>query len=380
MRNIRYSSSIAIAILIALMTACTGTQTDTTDTASGTSSTGRETSTTSAAATTPSGDQTSTTATEAGPSEPFPKIAIQIYPGIWTNALVWIATDMGFYQKAGIEVEPLSVGSGPQGIAALQSGSIQLAQSTSDNLLVSLHTGMDLKVVAGNFGQIYTLMANAAREWPSMELGYPENMNDVIGRSIGVTAPGASTEILAQMTVMDAEIPLDDVEFVAVGGTSGQLTALETDVVDAVVAMVPQDTVFAALGNAVTLVNYGAGEGPSAASGLNACFQSYFGLTEWVDSNPETVKRFVDAHTEAAAWANDPANFDELVQIMQANGPIVGVENPDEVAAEATRKMVDNGLIYATFEESCLAGWNSMLNEFGVIDSLVDLEGVVWNR
>lgn len=322
-------------------------------------------------------DSAGSEADAAEPQELTP-LAIQTYPGIWTNALVWVALDQGFYEEEGLDVSAIDVGSGPQGIAALQSGSIQLAQSTSDNLVVSLEKGMDLRVVTGNFGQIYTLMAAADADLPNYEKGYPESVQDLKGKSIGITAPGASTDMLAQVTVQDAGLATPDVDFVAVGGTSGQIAALEAGTVDAVIAMVPQDSVFEASGAAKTLVNYGGDTGPKAIQNLNACFQTYFGLTSWVEKNADLAAGFARAHARAADWANEPGNFTELVRIMQENGSIAGVDDPQLVAETATRKMVDNGLLYTDISEDCLKGWSDYLFEFEVIQEPVDVAGVVW--
>lgn len=304
-----------------------------------------------------------------------PTIKVQTYPGIWTNALVWIAQEKGFYEEQGINVEAVEVATGPQGIAALQSGSIHLSQNTSDNLVVSAATGIDVQAVVGNFGNMYTLMAASKLDIPA---GYPASVQALDGMRIGITAPGASTDMLARATVTDAGLDEDAVEYVAVGGTAGQVTALEAGVVEAVVAMTPQDSVFESTGDAESIVAYADGEGPAAVKDLNACFQVYFGMRDWVGDNEETLKKFSAAQAAAAEWANDAANFDELVELLHEKSPLNAADDPLAVAKTAAQKMVDAGQLTAAINGDCISNWSTFLLDNGVIDDEIDGNDLVW--
>ena len=64
-------------------------------------------------------------------------------------AALWIGAEQGFFRKQSVNVEVINIGSGPQTIAALASGEIQLAYTIPGSVLSVAAGGMDVAFFAG---------------------------------------------------------------------------------------------------------------------------------------------------------------------------------------------------------------------------------------
>ena len=87
---------------------------------------------------------------------PFRSIAadlplVRIAHGAFNEKIVamWIGVEQGFFRKHGINVEVINIRSGPQTIAALSSGDIQIAYTIPGSVLSAAAAGMDLAFFAG---------------------------------------------------------------------------------------------------------------------------------------------------------------------------------------------------------------------------------------
>ena len=98
-----------------------------------------------------------------------------------------------------------------------------------------------------------------------------------------------------------------------------------------------------------TVIDMTIGEGPKsleATSGANIVFAA---RKEMVESNPKLMEAFYAAMTDAAAWFNDPKNFDELVKIYT---PIISFG--DMAGADEMRRNWIKSVIPALQTESSL--------------------------
>ena len=73
-----------------------------------------------------------------------------VYNGAYTSITVHVAKDLGFYEKNGLNAELVTVASGPAGVAALLGGSLDFAEPPTDQVILNVLQGTDLKVVVGN--------------------------------------------------------------------------------------------------------------------------------------------------------------------------------------------------------------------------------------
>ena len=64
-------------------------------------------------------------------------------------AALWVAVEQGFYRKHGVNVEVINIRSGPQTMAAIASGDIQIAYTIPGTVLSAAAAGMDAVFFGG---------------------------------------------------------------------------------------------------------------------------------------------------------------------------------------------------------------------------------------
>lgn len=64
-------------------------------------------------------------------------------------AALWVTAEQGFYRKHGVNVEVINIRSGPQTMAAIASGDIQIAYTIPGTVLSATAAGMDAVFFGG---------------------------------------------------------------------------------------------------------------------------------------------------------------------------------------------------------------------------------------
>ena len=129
-----------------------------------------------------------------------------------------VAAEKGFFRAENLNVEFVPFRGGPNLVKAVIAGEILLGAAGSTDILVFREAGMPLKMVATHTeGNHFTF--NVAPDVASI--------NDLKGKSIGVTSVGATTWVFARMVAKaQGWDPDKDVKIVGLGGLDAQLAAL----------------------------------------------------------------------------------------------------------------------------------------------------------
>ena len=129
-----------------------------------------------------------------------------------------VAAEKGFFRTENLNVEFVPFRGGPNLVKAVIAGEILLGAAGSTDILVFREAGMPLKMVATHTeGNHFTF--NVAPDVASI--------NDLKGKSIGVTSAGATTWVFARMVAKaQGWDPDKDVKIVGLGGLDAQLAAL----------------------------------------------------------------------------------------------------------------------------------------------------------
>jgi len=308
------------------------------------------------------------------PSDQRP-LSIQVYPGFVGSFLASIAQDEGFYKTNGLDVKLVPLGDGPRGLAALEGGSIQLAQNNTDFMLLARSRGLDLVMVVGTWGEQFALVVRDDVALPGAAAGYPAVMKDIVGKKVGVSARGAGTEYAMRTLLSSADLDPESVTYIAVGGTAGQVPALRTGNVDAVVAAGIGADVVKAMGVGKIVIDLQAGQGPKDLLALGNCYEGYFGKRAWVDANTDTLLRFVKAQQAAEAWARTPANAEKVIDKALAFAPIAGVADPRAVM----KGYLQRAQFHTVYNRECAAGWNGLMTRNKLLTAPMDVGAFVWS-
>src|SRR5258706_9895942 len=109
-------------------------------------------------------------------------------------AALWGGTEQGLFRKHGVNVEVINIRSGPQTLAALASGDIQIAYTIPGTVVIAASSGMDVAFFAGIINQADGDFIAA----PTIRT--PE---DLKGKRIGVQSIGGGVWSRAMLSLED---------------------------------------------------------------------------------------------------------------------------------------------------------------------------------
>lgn len=139
-----------------------------------------------------------------------------------------VAEQLGYFKAEGLELKIVDFAGGSQALRALIGGSADVVSGAFEHTVNMQAKGQRLRAVA--------LMGRA----PQIVLGVnPKTMPnfktvaDLKGKRIGVTAPGSSTNVMANFVLAKADLKPTDVSIVGVGAGSGAIAAMRSGQIDA---------------------------------------------------------------------------------------------------------------------------------------------------
>jgi NitT/TauT family transport system substrate-binding protein len=243
--------------------------------------------------------------------------------GADTFAEGFYATDMGFFTKAGLNVDMSVFPSGAQILTAAGGNAIDIGLSNTVNLAVAIAHGAPFTLIAG--AGLYT----AAHPTVALTVGLNSPLktpSDLAGKTIAVTALKDLTEVGSRAWLRRNGVNPDGVKFVEL--SMNQMSAgLDRGTFDA--AIIAEPFLSAARGKTVRVFG-----SPYDAIGPQFLIANWFSTTDFVKKNPDLVKRFVGTVYESARWANanhalsakslskwakmDPAIFDTMIRCEYA--------------------------------------------------------------
>jgi NitT/TauT family transport system substrate-binding protein len=140
-----------------------------------------------------------------------------------------IAESLGYFKNEGLDVTINDFAGGAQSLRALVGGSVDVVSGAFEHTVNMQAKGQKLRA--------FVLMGRA----PQIVLGVnPKSMPnfktvaDLRGKKIGVTAPGSSTNVMANFVLAKAGIKPADVSFIGVGASSGAVAAMRSGQIDAI--------------------------------------------------------------------------------------------------------------------------------------------------
>ena len=242
---------------------------------------------------------------------------IQNYAGTTGNMHAVIAAKKGFCEKYNFKCEIKIVNSSILGLQTLIGKSIDVAQTGTGLTAATINAGADIMIVGTSIpGGVTFLAARSDVIFPNKAKGYPAVMADFKGLKIGVTARGSAEEVFLNVMLRDGGLQPGDVTYVAVGGPATAYAAMAVGKqVDAVIIFEPVKALCNHTKACSIIVDMTLGVGPSIVKDVYGASVPLVMRREFAEGNPALMAAFYAAMTDAAAWFQDPANFEEVVQI-----------------------------------------------------------------
>jgi NitT/TauT family transport system substrate-binding protein len=229
------------------------------------------------------------------------KVKFTVFPAVTASMGVYIADQMGFFEKNGIEIQYVNASTGTSALQTLLAGATDYTISDLTGAANAIKAGADLKFVSGQFRYFHGALY--CQKEISAEGGYPKNMKNLIGKKIGITGVGAATDTYTRYSLTRAGVNPKLVTIVPIGGAPSLLAAFLAKSVDCITAYQPMQL---QLKDASILVDWQAGEGPKEFG--NYLFNGIVTTNAYASKNLKTVKAVAQSMKDAAKFAGDSKN------------------------------------------------------------------------
>jgi NitT/TauT family transport system substrate-binding protein len=224
-----------------------------------------------------------------------------------------IAEQKGYFKDEGVDVGIVDFAGGSRALAAVVGGSADVVSGAFEHTVNMQFKGQPMRafVLQGRAPQI-VLGVN-----PKTMPGF-KSVADLKGKKIGVTAPGSSTNVMANFVLAKAGLKPSDVSFVGVGASNGAVAAMRAGNIDAMSNLDPVITLLSRSGDLKIIADtrnvaeadriFG---GPMPA-GCLYCPQAY------IDKNPAIVQALTNAMVRADKWIQQAGPGDIINAVPEA--------------------------------------------------------------
>ena len=199
-------------------------------------------------------------------------------------APIWIAKDLGFFEKNGLEVDPVLIQSGPRSVSALLSGEMPIINTGANSSIAANLGGTKEPVVVATF---YNTLVFSV-------IGKPDitNVAGLKGKVLGVTQLGSLSDFTARLVLAQAGLaPQRDVTLLPTGDYNGMVVSLSKGLIDAGVISPPSTLKARKLGFREIL--------DVGATGIEYAGTSIATTRALTRESPEIPRRVVKALVEA---------------------------------------------------------------------------------
>jgi NitT/TauT family transport system substrate-binding protein len=208
-----------------------------------------------------------------------------------------ISEQLGYFKAEGLDVEISDFAGGAKALQALVGGSADVVNGAYEHTI-----NMQAK---NQFIQSFVLMGRApqiAMGVSTKTLARYKSLADLKGKKIGVTAPGSSTNMVANLLLSRAGIKASDVSYVGVGTSAGAITAMRSGQIDAICNIDPVMTMLEQKGDVRIISDTRTLKGTHEVFGgpmPAACFYTH---TEFLKANPNTCQALANAVVRGLKW------------------------------------------------------------------------------
>jgi NitT/TauT family transport system substrate-binding protein len=293
-------------------------------------------------------------------------------------APLFIGIQNGYFADEGLNMEFVEIDSGQLGVGAVVTGLADFVDLGVEDVVTLQAEGKDVVLVYSMVNSLTMdmVVSTSALEERGVTRESPleERYAALEGLTFGISRPGAPTELYPKWFLTQAGLnPDTDAEFVAVGGGSALLAALETGQIDAYMLSAPTPIIAEQEGVGQILIMNSAGDVPEFA---DFAFESITVRREFAEENPGVVEGYSRAMDRANQFLIE--HTDEAVQILQENYfPDTDIETV-RISLVGTLPAINPD---GDLSEEAIANQLQVLIDLGALEEMPDTaEGVLWTN
>ncbi|MDM0045669.1 ABC transporter substrate-binding protein [Variovorax dokdonensis] len=208
-----------------------------------------------------------------------------------------ITEQLGYFKAEGLEVEISDFAGGSRALQALIGGSADVCSGAYEHTINLQAKNQFLRsiVLQGRAPQI--AMGVSTKNLPSYK-----DLSDLRGKKIGVSAPGSSTNMVANLVLSRGGVKANEVSYVGVGVAAGALTALRSGQVDAISNTDPVMTMLEQKGDVKIISDTRTLKGTQEVFGGVMPAACLYTTQDFVDKNPNTCQALANAIVHGLKW------------------------------------------------------------------------------
>ena len=304
-------------------------------------------------------------------------LRVQVFTGAYSSMPVHVAVEKGFFQQRGLSVERLPANSSSAAIAALIGGSMDVVESAPDLVLANIDKGIDLKYLVGNESTNYVTLV-VGNHVPLSEHGRDGIVRQLAGRRIGVNAIGSTVYLAAVLMLEEADLAVEDVDFVATGSAATTLSSWQAGAVDAQMTFAPVPELLETLDLARPVLVL-ADDGPPALR-YRGLYAGWVASGALVREQPARADAFIAAMRDAIDWIREPQNHEEMLDLASRHAPVAALSEAEN--KQVMDRMVRNYRRYWGYRISPAAIdlWNAYALRFNLIGQRIPFADVVYAK
>ncbi|NVO15744.1 MAG: ABC transporter substrate-binding protein [Rhodoplanes sp.] len=234
----------------------------------------------------------------AAPAPEKPKLVL----GVGGKNLLYylpltLAERLGFFKEQGLDVTITDFGGGAKSLQSLIGGSADVVTGAYEHTIRMQAKGQEIRAVAelGRFpGIVLAVRKDKAAQVKSFK--------DLKGMKIGVTAPGSSTNFFLNALLAKDGLKSTDVSIIGIGAGMSAVAAMKKGDIDAISNLDPVITKLVQDGDVVVMADSRTEADNEKLLGGNNPAAVVYLKTDFIEKNPETTQRIVNAFYKTLKW------------------------------------------------------------------------------
>ena len=224
-----------------------------------------------------------------------------------------IAESLGYFKAEGLDVTIADFAGGSRALQAMVGGSADVVSGAFEHTINMQVKGQRLRAFAlqGRAPQI--VLGVNPKTMPDFK-----SVADLKGKKLGVTAPGSSTNVLANFVLGKAGLKPTDVSIIGVGAGSGAVAAMRAGQIDAISNLDPVITLLARSGDLkIVSDTRNVAEADKVFGGPMPAGCVYT-MQSFIDKNPATTQAIANAIVRADRWIQQAGAGDIIKAVPES--------------------------------------------------------------
>lgn len=224
-----------------------------------------------------------------------------------------LAEQLGYFKAEGLDVEISDFAGGTQALRAVVGGSADVCSGAYEHTINLQGKGQMFKafVLQGRAPQI--AIGVSTKTMPQYK-----TVADLRGKKIGVSAPGSSTNMVANLILSRAGLKASDVSFIGVGTSAGALSAMRSGQIDAISNIDPVMTMLEQKGDVKVISDTRTIKGTVDVFGGPMPAACLYAPVDYLVQNPHTCQAMANAIVRGLKWLQTAGPSDILKTVPES--------------------------------------------------------------